>query len=586
MKKSLSFYLIFSLIFFLSFSLVEAQTQNPFQFTAQFQKIIEQLQALIKQLQEIQETQKPTPPSKPSFPTPPLTSTPPLFTPPQPLTPSSLLPSLPSKGKIILEELPGSPEIPCSLPPLSINSRNNSVYLLQMILNKSGYYPEGLITGYYGRLTKGAVERFQKAQGLPVTGQIDEKTSQALNNLVRKYYPEECGREMVYEYEDEYKNWVTYVSEAGFRFSVPQDWKVKKDSPFTYFVSNSNKILSEANPRQAGLDLKEWMLEVNLIEEKEAKKLYDHPNKEKLGKTKSGEEIYRVYMGVVPSGILYIITPDYFSGKLIKISGGDFIYPEEEINKFLRSFSLVTTSGSQKAPYINYVVPQKGGSNDWITIYGKNLFDTIPSGIKIEFWRKGQFSGGLFKPIEVVPDGSSLKFLLSGLLTENTEPGIYQLRVSNDYGESNFVDFEIVSFEPVKEPEQKISPKLKIEIISGLRDSYNPNEKILIELKGIEEYDNSLATPEEGFNVQAYIFDSLRTKTYEGVNGVYDFSNRKWTVSLTVPSDLTKEYDLRIYLYCARDNASCRKIYSPTDIGGIFTHRFKLISSSVEEKNL
>ncbi len=192
MKKSLSFYLIFSLIFFLSFSLVEAQTQNPFQFTAQFQKIIEQLQALIKQLQEIQETQKPTPPSKPSFPTPPLTSTPPLFTPPQPLTPSSLLPSLPSKGKIILEELPGSPEIPCSLPPLSINSRNNSVYLLQMILNKSGYYPEGLITGYYGRLTKGAVERFQKAQGLPVTGQIDEKTSQALNNLVRKYYPEEC----------------------------------------------------------------------------------------------------------------------------------------------------------------------------------------------------------------------------------------------------------------------------------------------------------------------------------------------------------------------------------------------------------
>lgn len=37
-------------------------------------------------------------------------------------------------------------------------------------------YPEGLITGYYGRLTANAVKRFQKKKGLPEVGHVGPKT--------------------------------------------------------------------------------------------------------------------------------------------------------------------------------------------------------------------------------------------------------------------------------------------------------------------------------------------------------------------------------------------------------------------------
>jgi peptidoglycan hydrolase-like protein with peptidoglycan-binding domain len=44
----------------------------------------------------------------------------------------------------------------------SIGSRGDDVKLLQEILSKDGVYPEGLITGFFGNLTRRAVIRFQE----------------------------------------------------------------------------------------------------------------------------------------------------------------------------------------------------------------------------------------------------------------------------------------------------------------------------------------------------------------------------------------------------------------------------------------
>ncbi len=54
------------------------------------------------------------------------------------------------------------------------------VLLLQKWLADKGYYPEKQFTGYFGPLTKKAVQRFQKAQGIIQTGTVGVKTTAAI----------------------------------------------------------------------------------------------------------------------------------------------------------------------------------------------------------------------------------------------------------------------------------------------------------------------------------------------------------------------------------------------------------------------
>lgn len=99
-------------------------------------------------------------------------------------------------------------------------------------------------------------------------------------------------------------------------------------------------------------------------------------------------------------------------------------------------------------PFISFVFPSSGTSNDWITIHGNNLMDTIPSGIMVEFLRNGIQKGVIRGPLYIQPDGLALRFQLCGILVGNIDSGIYQLRVVNDRGKSNVVDIYIIPFSP------------------------------------------------------------------------------------------------------------------------------------------
>lgn len=58
----------------------------------------------------------------------------------------------------------------------------DDVKLLQAVLAADGtVYPEGFITGYFGRLTADAVKRFQKKHGLGQVGNVGPKTLEKLN---------------------------------------------------------------------------------------------------------------------------------------------------------------------------------------------------------------------------------------------------------------------------------------------------------------------------------------------------------------------------------------------------------------------
>ncbi len=56
----------------------------------------------------------------------------------------------------------------------------------ELFASDKAIYPEGMVTGYFGRLTKEAVKRFQAKHNIEVTGELDEETKE----LIEEYFGE------------------------------------------------------------------------------------------------------------------------------------------------------------------------------------------------------------------------------------------------------------------------------------------------------------------------------------------------------------------------------------------------------------
>lgn len=68
---------------------------------------------------------------------------------------------------------------------LDLGETNADVTSLQMFFkDNSMIYPEGLVTGYFGGLTKSAVQRFQAAYNLDQVGRVGPMTRDRINTLI------------------------------------------------------------------------------------------------------------------------------------------------------------------------------------------------------------------------------------------------------------------------------------------------------------------------------------------------------------------------------------------------------------------
>lgn len=67
---------------------------------------------------------------------------------------------------------------------LVLGTKDAEVFNLQKVLSlDSAIYPEGEITGYFGKLTEAAVKKFQQKYGIRITGQVGPQTRAKLNEL-------------------------------------------------------------------------------------------------------------------------------------------------------------------------------------------------------------------------------------------------------------------------------------------------------------------------------------------------------------------------------------------------------------------
>lgn len=68
---------------------------------------------------------------------------------------------------------------------LDFGEKNSDVTNLQeFFADNSAIYPEGLVTGYFGGLTKNAVVKFQAEYGLAQVGRVGPMTQEKINNLI------------------------------------------------------------------------------------------------------------------------------------------------------------------------------------------------------------------------------------------------------------------------------------------------------------------------------------------------------------------------------------------------------------------
>lgn len=68
---------------------------------------------------------------------------------------------------------------------VNIGDKSSDVTNLQLFLAADqAIYPEGLVTGYYGVLTKSAVIRFQQKYGIDPVGRVGPLTLAKINNLI------------------------------------------------------------------------------------------------------------------------------------------------------------------------------------------------------------------------------------------------------------------------------------------------------------------------------------------------------------------------------------------------------------------
>lgn len=74
------------------------------------------------------------------------------------------------------------------LSDLSLGSRGDAVLALQALLAaNSSIYPEGLITGFFGKATEKALKKLQKENGIEQAGRVGPKTRALLNRLLKDH---------------------------------------------------------------------------------------------------------------------------------------------------------------------------------------------------------------------------------------------------------------------------------------------------------------------------------------------------------------------------------------------------------------
>lgn len=106
-------------------------------------------------------------------------------------------------------------------------------------------------------------------------------------------------------------------------------------------------------------------------------------------------------------------------------------------------------------------------------------------------------------------------------------------------------------------------PGLSLALFSSHKSMYTPGENIRLVLSALELHDGTPATPEEGYNVQAFVSGIGDGYNTQGENVKYMPHTGKWeTTELVSPMNSLKAYKVEISLYCANASLKCGSLFN------------------------
>jgi hypothetical protein len=144
-------------------------------------------------------------------------------------------------------------------------------------------------------------------------------------------------------------------------------------------------------------------------------------------------------------------------------------------------------------------------------------------------------------------------------------PGFYKIQAKINSGSQTIYDETDRLFE-VK-ADTASTAKYYLNELTGKQSVYNAGQSIKITGSGFES-NGTPASPDKGFNVQAYMTDVndlsgnvVVNGVSQGDNAVYNSAANTWSINFTAPSDTTRTYKIEFVLYCSNHSASCFQKY-------------------------
>jgi len=130
----------------------------------------------------------------------------------------------------------------------------NVTNLQTFLKDNPSIYPEGLVTGYYGNLTKTSVQRFQAAYGLETVGRVGPATLTKINSLIAN------------------GGWVTVDSSAPVIYSVVNTtsqnsatftWTTNENTTAKVFYSTVPVTVTEGDMNGNGFNIRSGQVAIN-----------------------------------------------------------------------------------------------------------------------------------------------------------------------------------------------------------------------------------------------------------------------------------------------------------------------------------
>jgi len=127
---------------------------------------------------------------------------------------------------------------------LDLGEKNSDVTSLQgFFSDNSAIYPEGLVTGYFGGLTKAAVVRFQAQYGLDQVGRVGPMTKDKINTLISQ------GGWVT---ADVSGPWIYSVGQTIANTSATFTWSTNELASAKIFYNTSPVTMNEGNIDSSG----------------------------------------------------------------------------------------------------------------------------------------------------------------------------------------------------------------------------------------------------------------------------------------------------------------------------------------------